>query len=115
MKVYSEGGTHGPGPPGVNEYSAWSRAICGNRAEAPPALYSHGPLLVLEFHTESKPSNATGFVGTYRFIDRRKWVIVLFYLYENITVCFLTSDDKKECYKFDASVGLSVASWFLNE
>ncbi|XP_028160311.1 suppressor of lurcher protein 1-like [Ostrinia furnacalis] len=73
LKVYSEGGTHGPGPPGVNEYSAWSRAICGNRVDAPPALYSHGPLLVLEFHTGSKISNATGFVGTYRFIDRRNF------------------------------------------
>ncbi|KAI8420769.1 hypothetical protein MSG28_007982 [Choristoneura fumiferana] len=60
LKVYSEGGTHGPGPPGVNEYSAWSRALCGSRADAPPALYSHGPLLVLEFHTGEKATNATG-------------------------------------------------------
>ncbi|RVE54604.1 hypothetical protein evm_000725 [Chilo suppressalis] len=73
LKVYSEGGTHGPGPPGVNEYSAWSRSICGNRADAPPALYSHGPLLVLEFHSGVKETNATGFVGTYRFIDRRNF------------------------------------------
>ncbi|XP_063544092.1 suppressor of lurcher protein 1-like isoform X1 [Cydia strobilella] len=72
LKVYSEGGTHGPGPPGVNEYSAW-RALCGSRADAPPALYSHGPLLVLEFHTGSKANNATGFVGTYKFIDRRNF------------------------------------------
>ncbi|KAL4707265.1 hypothetical protein ACJJTC_019803 [Scirpophaga incertulas] len=73
LRVYSEGGTHGPGPPGVNEYSAWSRSMCGNRADAPPALYSHGPLLVLEFHSGTKSSNASGFVGTYRFIDRRNF------------------------------------------
>ncbi|XP_031770517.1 suppressor of lurcher protein 1-like [Galleria mellonella] len=73
LKVYSEGGTHGPGPPGVNEYSAWTRALCGSRLDAPPALYSHGPLLVLELHTGPKATNATGFVGTYRFIDRRNF------------------------------------------
>lgn len=74
MKVYSEAGIHGPGPPGVNEYSAWSRVLCGSRADAPPALYSHGPLLVLEMHSGAKASNATGFVGNYRFIDRSKSV-----------------------------------------
>ncbi|KAJ8724338.1 hypothetical protein PYW08_015812 [Mythimna loreyi] len=73
LKVYSEGGVHGPGPPSVNEYSAWSRVLCGSRADAPPALYSHGPLLVLELHTGTKATNATGFVGTYRFIDRRNF------------------------------------------
>lgn len=72
LKVYSEGGTHGPGPPGINEYSAWSRILCGNRADAPPALYSHGPLMVLELQSGEKASNASGFIGTYRFIDRRK-------------------------------------------
>ncbi|XP_021203345.1 suppressor of lurcher protein 1 [Bombyx mori] len=72
IKVYSEG-IHGPGPPGINEYSAWSRIICGSRVDAPPALYSHGPVLVLELHTGTKASNATGFVGTYRFIDRRNF------------------------------------------
>ncbi|KAJ0177898.1 hypothetical protein K1T71_006771 [Dendrolimus kikuchii] len=73
LKVYSEGGIQGPGPPGINEYSAWSRVICGSRADAPPALYSHGPLLILEFHTGSRTSNATGFIGNYRFIDRRNF------------------------------------------
>lgn len=56
----------------MNEYSAWSRVLCGNRVDAPPALYSHGPLLVLEFHSGAKPANASGFVGNYRFIDRSK-------------------------------------------
>ncbi|XP_060802249.1 suppressor of lurcher protein 1 [Amyelois transitella] len=72
LKVYSEG-FHGPGPPGINEYSAWSRVLCGSRADTPPALYSHGPLLVLELHTGPKISNATGFVGNYRFIDRKNF------------------------------------------
>ncbi|XP_047531622.1 suppressor of lurcher protein 1-like isoform X2 [Vanessa atalanta] len=73
LKVYSEGGTHGPGPPGINEYSAWSRILCGNRADAPPAIYSHGPLMVLELQSGEKMSNASGFIGTYRFIDRRNF------------------------------------------
>ncbi|XP_041989249.1 suppressor of lurcher protein 1-like [Aricia agestis] len=73
LKVYSEDGTHGPGPPGINEYSSWSRVVCGNRLDAPPALYSHGPLLVLELHSGDKASNASGFIGTYKFIDRRNF------------------------------------------
>uniref|UniRef100_A0A2H1WTI1 SFRICE_026576 n=1 Tax=Spodoptera frugiperda TaxID=7108 RepID=A0A2H1WTI1_SPOFR len=69
LKVYWE--VQGPGPPGaINERSAWARELCGSRADAPPALYSPGPSLVLEFHTGAKQNNATGFVGTYSFIDR---------------------------------------------
>ncbi|CAG9122575.1 unnamed protein product [Plutella xylostella] len=71
IKVYSEGSTSGPGPPGVNEYSSWSQLLCGSRMETPPPIYSHGPMLTLEFHTGAKETNATGFVGTYKFIDRR--------------------------------------------
>ncbi|KOB77013.1 Cubilin, partial [Operophtera brumata] len=74
LKVYSEGGTHGPGPPGVNEYSSWSRVLCGSRADAPPALYSHGPLLVLEFHTAERPSNATGFTDGVQVEDSCDYV-----------------------------------------
>ncbi|XP_034828594.1 suppressor of lurcher protein 1-like [Maniola hyperantus] len=73
IKVYSEGGVHGPGPPGINEYTSWSRILCGNRADAPPALYSHGPVMVLELKSGEKPSNASGFIGTYRFIDGRNF------------------------------------------
>ncbi|CAH1635755.1 unnamed protein product [Spodoptera littoralis] len=70
LKVYWE--VQGPGPPGaINERSAWARELCGSRADAPPALYSPGPSLILEFHTGAKQNNATGFVGTYSFIDRR--------------------------------------------
>ncbi|OWR42527.1 cubilin like protein [Danaus plexippus plexippus] len=73
LKVYSEVEIHGPGPPGINEFSVWSRILCGNRAEAPPPLYSHGPIMILEFQSGEKPSNASGFIGTYRFIDRRNF------------------------------------------
>ncbi|XP_063369841.1 suppressor of lurcher protein 1 [Cydia amplana] len=70
LKVYWE--VQGPGPPGgVSERSAWARALCGGRADAPPALYSPGPALVLEFHTGPRQNNATGFIGTYSFIDKR--------------------------------------------
>ncbi|CAG9122607.1 unnamed protein product [Plutella xylostella] len=71
LKVYWE--VQGPGPPGaVNERSAWARALCGSRADVPPALYSPGASLVLEFHSGAKENNATGFVGTFSFIDRRE-------------------------------------------
>ncbi|GBP26726.1 hypothetical protein EVAR_95237_1 [Eumeta japonica] len=75
LKVYTDAGDRGPGPPngGVNEYSAWSRVMCGSRVDTPPALYSPGPALVLEFHSGDRKTNATGFVGTYKFIDRRAW------------------------------------------
>ncbi|CAH2085390.1 unnamed protein product [Euphydryas editha] len=70
VKIYWE--VQGPGPPGaINERSAWSRVLCGNRAEVPPALYSPGPSLILEFYTDSRHSNNTGFLGTYSFVDRR--------------------------------------------
>ncbi|XP_068626606.1 suppressor of lurcher protein 1-like [Battus philenor] len=73
VKVYSEVDVHGPGPPGINEYSIWSRSLCGSRADAPPALYSHGPVLILELNMGGKKSNATGFIGTFKFIDRRNF------------------------------------------
>ncbi|CAH2040678.1 unnamed protein product, partial [Iphiclides podalirius] len=73
VKVYSEVGLHGPGPPGINEYALWSRVLCGSRMDAPPAIYSHGPVLVLELNVGSKLSNATGFIGTFKFIDRRNF------------------------------------------
>lgn len=72
MKVYSEVGVHGPGPPVITEYTMWSRVLCGNRADAPPALYSHGPVLILELNVGGKATNATGFIGTFKFIDRSK-------------------------------------------
>ncbi|KPJ02417.1 Suppressor of lurcher protein 1 [Papilio xuthus] len=73
VKVYSEVGVHGPGPPSITEYSMWSRVLCGNRADAPPAIYSHGPVLILELNVGTKVTNATGFIGTFKFIDRRNF------------------------------------------
>ncbi|KPJ07640.1 hypothetical protein RR48_11196 [Papilio machaon] len=71
LKVYWE--VQGPGPPGaINERSAWARELCGSRSEVPSALYSPGQALVLEFHTGPKQNNATGFVGTFSFIDKHK-------------------------------------------
>ncbi|CAG4964740.1 unnamed protein product [Colias eurytheme] len=70
IKVYWE--VQGPGPPGaINERSGWAKELCGGRADIPPALYSPGQSLVLEFHTGSRQNNATGFLGTYSFIDKR--------------------------------------------
>ncbi|KAL0275069.1 UNVERIFIED_CONTAM: hypothetical protein PYX00_003049 [Menopon gallinae] len=40
-------------------------------ADVPQVLYSSGPGLVLEFHTDRRSSNSSGFLGHFRFIDRR--------------------------------------------
>lgn len=57
---------------GVSEYTPWSGVLCGELRDIPQVLYSSRSKLILEFHTESSPSNATGFSGIFRFIDRRK-------------------------------------------
>ncbi|VVC88249.1 unnamed protein product [Leptidea sinapis] len=61
----------GPGPPAVNDNSKYSRVLCGNRNDIPPAIYSHGSALILELSSGEKSSNATGFIGTFKFIDRK--------------------------------------------
>ncbi|GJQ82540.1 hypothetical protein Trydic_g12996 [Trypoxylus dichotomus] len=55
----------------VNEYTPWETLLCGGLADIPTVLYSSGPGLVLEFHSGVRTSNATGFSGTFRFMDRR--------------------------------------------
>lgn len=56
----------------VNEYTPWSGLLCGGYSDVPHVFYSSGPGLVLEFHTDSQLSNSSGFIGTFRFIDRSK-------------------------------------------
>ncbi|KAF4521637.1 hypothetical protein B566_EDAN006679 [Ephemera danica] len=59
----------------VSERSVWSNVLCGELADvAPQRLYSSGHAAVLEFHTDRRPGNHSGFMGTFRFIDRRKCV-----------------------------------------
>ncbi|GLH06214.1 Uncharacterized protein GBIM_11702, partial [Gryllus bimaculatus] len=55
----------------VNEFTPWSALLCGGLADVPRRLYSSGPGLVLEFHSDRRPGNASGFLGRFRFIDRR--------------------------------------------
>lgn len=56
----------------INEYTPWTALLCGSMADIPTVLYSSGPGLVLEFHSGATTTNASGFSGTFRFIDRRK-------------------------------------------
>lgn len=57
----------------INEYTPWAALFCGGIKDIPAnVLYSSGPGLVLEFHSEARTYNSTGFSGTFRFIDRRK-------------------------------------------
>ncbi|KAF7388580.1 hypothetical protein HZH68_012522 [Vespula germanica] len=56
---------------GVSEYTPWSGILCGELRDIPQILYSSRSTLILELHTELPSSNATGFSGTFRFIDRR--------------------------------------------
>ncbi|XP_063243497.1 suppressor of lurcher protein 1-like [Bacillus rossius redtenbacheri] len=55
----------------VNELTPWSALLCGGLADVPRLLYSSGPGLVLEFHSDPRPSNSSGFLGHFRFVDRR--------------------------------------------
>lgn len=57
---------------GVSEYTPWSGLLCGNLSDIPQVLYSSRSTLVLEFHTVRPAGNATGFTGTFRYIDRRE-------------------------------------------
>jgi len=57
---------------GVSEYTPWSGVLCGELRDVPQVFYSSRSTLILEFHTESATSNATGFSGTFHFIDRRE-------------------------------------------
>ncbi|XP_057664757.1 suppressor of lurcher protein 1 isoform X2 [Diorhabda carinulata] len=55
----------------VNEYTPWEILMCGGFADIPNTLYSSGSVLVLEFHSSSYTSNSTGFLGTFKFLDKR--------------------------------------------
>ncbi|XP_071438728.1 suppressor of lurcher protein 1 [Hetaerina americana] len=57
--------------PEVNEYTPWSNVLCGGIADVPHHHFSSGHGLVLEFHSDHKPGNNSGFMGTFRFLDRR--------------------------------------------
>ncbi|CAH0559453.1 unnamed protein product [Brassicogethes aeneus] len=67
--VHLEGGGE------VSEYTPWESMLCGGLADVPTFLYSSGPGLVLEFHSGPQTGNATGFSGTFKFIDRRKFIV----------------------------------------
>ncbi|XP_076547190.1 sol1 isoform X1 [Osmia lignaria lignaria] len=56
---------------GVSEYTPWSGVLCGDLRDIPQVLYSSRSTLILEFHTQGPPSNATGFFGNFHFINRR--------------------------------------------
>ncbi|CAB3376902.1 Hypothetical predicted protein [Cloeon dipterum] len=60
----------------VNEKTAWSHVLCGELSEVPHRLYSSGHVALLEFHTDHRPSNHSGFMGTFRFLDRRLELII---------------------------------------
>jgi hypothetical protein len=62
----------------VNEHSPWSHALCGELSELPQhRLFSTGHAAVLEFHTDHKPGNHSGFLGTFRFLDRSEYSLIL--------------------------------------
>lgn len=76
--------------PEVNEYTPWSGLLCGGFTDIPHVLYSSGPGLVLEFHTDRRTSNASGFLGHFRFIDRREYkAFSNFNLWKYFTTHFL--------------------------
>ncbi|XP_018323335.1 suppressor of lurcher protein 1-like [Agrilus planipennis] len=60
----------------INEYTPWTALLCGELKELPShTLYSSGPGLVLEFHTGPQMPKPSGFLGTFRFIDKKLFQI----------------------------------------
>ncbi|XP_049855573.1 suppressor of lurcher protein 1-like [Schistocerca gregaria] len=57
----------------VNERTPPAGVLCGGLRDVPAALYSQGPALVLAMHAAGPPSNSSGFLGRFRFLDRRSF------------------------------------------
>jgi hypothetical protein len=58
----------------VSERTAWSNVLCGELVDVPQQrVYSSGHAAVVEFHTDRRPGNHSGFMGTFRFLDRSKY------------------------------------------
>ncbi|XP_072388890.1 suppressor of lurcher protein 1 isoform X1 [Diabrotica undecimpunctata] len=55
----------------VNEYTPWEILMCGGYADVPNILYSSGSVLVLEFHSSPHTANSSGFLGTFKFLEKR--------------------------------------------
>lgn len=71
----------------VNEHSPWSHALCGELSELPQhRLFSTGHAAVLEFHTDHKPGTHSGFLGTFRFLDRSEYSLSLPFVFINAQV-----------------------------
>lgn len=62
----------------INERTPWDSMLCGRYSDVPHVIYSSVPALVMEFHSSDRETNSTGFVGTFKFVDKRKYVISLF-------------------------------------
>lgn len=59
--------------PEVNERNHWNYERCGNITMLEQkVVYSSGRSLILEFHSDLKPANHTGFRGIFRFLDESK-------------------------------------------
>ncbi|XP_049799339.1 suppressor of lurcher protein 1-like [Schistocerca nitens] len=57
----------------VSERTVASGVLCGGLRDVPTTLYSQGPALVLAMHSDSSPGNNSGFLGRFRFLDRRSF------------------------------------------
>ncbi|CAH1186141.1 unnamed protein product [Phyllotreta striolata] len=55
----------------VNEYTPWESVLCGGYADIPAVIYSSGSVLVLAFHSGARTANASGFLGTFRFLQKK--------------------------------------------
>lgn len=91
----------------VNEYTPWAALLCGGLTDIPHTLYSSGPGLVLEFHSGSHTSNATGFLGSFRFIDRSKWTFIYTSHNEN-DVAFRVCHQRKSPSRFTKQLHFSL-------
>ncbi|RWS05776.1 cubilin-like protein, partial [Dinothrombium tinctorium] len=63
-----------PGTTMIDENMLWSDILCGKSLPKwQKQHYSTGPILIIEFHTDSYNSNSTGFSGKYRFISKKSF------------------------------------------
>ncbi|XP_064617690.1 suppressor of lurcher protein 1-like isoform X2 [Liolophura sinensis] len=61
--------------PEVNERNHWNYERCGNITMLEQkVVYSSGRSLILEFHSDLKPANHTGFRGIFRFLDEKQFM-----------------------------------------
>jgi len=67
--------------PAVNERFLWNYELCNDdlTTKGTDTYYSSAPWLLMALHTDKYASNHTGFRAVYRFLDKRKNMVLSHY------------------------------------